>query len=92
MFALGLVVRATASATAAACGPHQYVLQSGGAIREVLEVRAAARAWPDRPLIAVDIKNAFGASGWANTLEAVASVPALAATMAAAWAPVGSGS
>ena len=85
-FALGLVVRATASATAAVCGPRQYALQSGGAIREVLEVRAAARAWPDRPLIALDVKNAFGALGWANTLEAAALVPALAATMGAAWA------
>ena len=86
-FAMGLVVRATAPRTAAACGPRQYALQSGGASKEVFEVRAAARAWPMRPLIAIDVRNAFGALSWPVALAAAAAVPALAAAVAAAWAP-----
>ena len=46
-------------------------------------MRAAARAYPDRVLIGLDIKNAFGQVQWADALlAAAAKSPKLAVPMA----------
>ena len=53
---------------------------------QIGEVRAAAAANPERALIGLDIKNAFGQVRWADApLAAAAKAPKLAVPMAATW-------
>ena len=87
-FAMCVLVLGSGVQLAEAVGPDQYGAgRQGGAELEVAEVRAAAAAHPDDPLLALDLKNAFGTVSWILALEAVvASAPRLAPALAAQWA------
>jgi len=61
--------------------------RQNGAYDEVAQVRAAARAYPDRPLVSLDIKNAFGSVRWEHALKLVLThVPRLAPALRVIWA------
>ena len=87
-FAFGILVRRSDAALRKACGPTQFALaRASGAAIEIAEVRAAAAAYPERPLLSLDVKNAFGAARWVDVLEqTLAHTPRLAKAVAATWA------
>ena len=88
-FAMGVCVRGSGKQTAAGVGDFQFGAgREGGAHAEIAQVRAAARAFPGRAFISLDVKNAFGAVEWARALRAVLRrAPQLAAPLAACWQP-----
>ena len=83
-FAEGACIRGIGGAIPAAVGRSQYGAgRPGGAEAEGEEVRAAALAFPDDPLVTTDVANAFGSVEWADALEALTSkLPALAVLFA----------
>ena len=76
---------------AAGCGPKQFGCgRPNGAQQEIAEVRAAARAFPDRCFLSLDVKNAFGQVSWHRALQAATTrAPKLAKALVAAWTPGG---
>ena len=85
--AMGVCVRGAGVQVEQAVGPRQFGAgRSGGASLEISEVRAAAKAFPERMLMGLDVRNAFGEGRWVDALlAAVAKVPKLAVPLAAMW-------
>ena len=85
-FAMGVCVLGSEKQIRAAVGTRQHGV--GGSPEHVgSQVRAAAAHRPDRALLSLDLKNAFGSIRWADALDGlVASVPRLALPVARQWA------
>ena len=85
--ALGTITRALEGPIQRACGPSQFAAsRAQGAALQLAQVRAAAKCFPQKALISLDVKNAFGAIPWNVALSCVLdTVPALAPALAAAW-------
>ncbi|CAK0833281.1 unnamed protein product, partial [Prorocentrum cordatum] len=83
-FAMGTCLLGAGMLVAGAVGERQYGAgRCAGTQLEIAEVRAAARTFPHRALIGLDIKNAVGQVRWADALKAaVAEAPMVAAPMA----------
>ena len=79
-----IVVKGMMATVAKAVGEDQYGAgRSAGAAAEVAQVRAAAKAYPDRPIITTDITNAFGAVRWTDAIRVcLEKVPAFAVLLA----------
>ena len=85
--AMGIIVRGAEKQLGAGYGERQYGAGfAGGAPTEIAEVRAAAAAYPDRAIVTLDTKNAFGEVTWPIALRAALErAPKLAIPMAAMW-------
>ena len=85
-FAMGVCVLGSERQIQAAVGQNQHGV--GGSPEQVVsQVRAAAARRPDRALLSLDFKNAFGSIRWADALIGlVAAVPRLAVPVARQWA------
>ena len=85
-FAMGVCVLGSSRQVLAAVGPSQHGV--GGNPEQIVgQVRAAAAHRPDRALLSLDFKNAFGCVQWADALDGlVASAPRLAVPVARQWA------
>ena len=86
-YAVGASIRTVDRGIADAVGDRQFGAgRVGGVFKEVAEVRAATQLHPDRPLLSLDIENAFGSVEWADALTAVIErVPRLAPLLAIQW-------
>ena len=74
-FSFGIDATAARAQTDVAVGPHQYAAgRPGGAEVEVAEIRAAAAHKPDKALVSLDVKNAFGSVQWHQALLALLAV------------------
>ena len=85
--AVGIAVHTADRQLAAAYGDRQFGAgRRGGAEKEIAEVRAAAALEPDKALVSLDVKNAFGAIQWKDALLAVAALaPKLGPLLAVQW-------
>ena len=87
-FAVGVCLTASKIQVGEAVGRRQYGCgKRGGAELEVAEVRAAAAIYPERAMVGLDFRNAFGLVEWCDALQAMlATAPRLAATVGILWA------
>ena len=85
--AIGIASRAAEKQLGVGVGPRQFGAgRAAGAAAEVAEVRAAAAAYPDSPILTLDVKNAFGEVSWPVALKAaLRRAPLLAVPLAAMW-------
>ena len=85
--AMGAITRGAEVQIARGVGPQQYGAgQSAGAAAEIGEVRAAVGAFPDRAILSLDIRNAFGEVSWPVALHTVLKrAPLLAGPLACMW-------
>ena len=86
-YAAACTVYAASRSLSAAMGVYQFGAgRSGGAALELAHVQAEVRAQPDRALVSLDVKNAFGCIQWAAALRIVTTlVPKLAHFLTAVW-------
>ena len=85
-FAMGVCVLGSEKQIQAAVGPKQYGV-NGNPEQVINQVRAAAAHRPNRALLSLDFKNAFGSIRWADALVGLtAAVPRLAVPIACQWA------
>ena len=86
-FSFGIVATAARAQIDTAVGPSQYGAgRAGGAEVEIAEIRAAVAHMPEKTLVRLDVKNAFGSIHWHQALLVLlASAPKLAAPLACLW-------